>query len=160
MKTAAKTFATALAVVVAISCSSIQVSAFMGDDGAPIAGHQFKKMATELGLSARQQEEIKTIYTKHRPTAEPLMKQLQGEHRVLKELIQADVIDEPAIRAQVAKTSLLQSDLAVQHAKIALEVRAILTPEQNKKYKARQTRHEGRMNGKRMHDGKQSKDDM
>lgn len=154
MKTAAKVFGTVVAVLAAISFSSIQASAFMCGEGMPPTGRQFKKMATELGLSTQQQDEIKKIIAKNRPLAEPLMKQLQSEHRALRGIIQADTFDEAAIRAQVAKAGALQADLAVQRAKLAQQVRAILTPEQIQKFKDIQSRRDGRMDRKRMHGGK------
>jgi periplasmic protein CpxP/Spy len=155
MKTAVKLFATAAAVVAAVSFSSIQASAFMGSEGMPPTGRQFKKMAAELGLSAQQQDEIKKIISQNRPLAEPMMKQLRSEHRALRNLVQADTFDEAAIRAQVAKAETLQADLAVQRAKLAQQVRAILTPEQIQKFRDIQARRDGQMDKKRMHGGKQ-----
>ena len=154
MKTAAKVFATAVAVVATISFSSIQASAFMGDEGMPPSGRHFKKMTTELGLSIQQQQEIKGVIAKNRPTAEPLIKQRQSEQRTLRTLIQADTFDEAAIRAQVVKMGTLQADMAVQHAKLAQEIRAILTPEQIQKFKEIQAKRDSQMDKKRMHDGK------
>lgn len=157
MKTAAKTFATVVAVVAAISCSSIQASAFMGPEGMPPAGRQFKKMATELGLSTQQQEQIQALFATNRPAAEPLVKQLQVEHRAVRNLAQADTLDEAAIRAQVAKAALVQADLAVQHAKLSQEVRVLLTPDQLQKFKTIQAQRDSRMDGKRSHGGKHFK---
>lgn len=159
MRTAVKLFATAAAVAATVSFSSIQASAFMGDEGMPPAGRQFKKMATELGLSVQQQDEIKSIIAKNRPLAEPLMKQLHSEHRALRNLVQADTVDEAAIRAQIAKAGALQGDLAVQRAKLSKEIRAILTPEQIQKFKDIQAKRDSQMDKKRMHGGKQFKQD-
>jgi protein CpxP len=159
MKSAAKLFVTVAAVAATISFSSIQASAFMDGDGIPPSGRHFKKMAAELGLSIQQQHEIKGFIAKNRPTAEPLMKQLQSEHRALRNLVQADTIDEAAIRAQVAKAGALQADLAVQRAKLAQEIRAVLTPEQIQKFKDIQAKRDGQMDKKRMHGGKQLKQD-
>jgi protein CpxP len=127
--------------------------------GAPPSGRHFKKMATELGLSIQQQQEIKGVIAKNRPTTEPLMKQLQSEHRALRSLIQADTFDEAAIRAQAAKAGALQADMAVQRAKLAQEIRAILTPEQIQKFKDIQAKRDGQMDKKRMHGDKQFKQD-
>jgi protein CpxP len=158
MRTSVKLFASAAAVVAVVGFSSIQASAFMGDEGMgmPPAGRQFKKMAAELGLTAQQQEGAKGIFAKNRPATEPLMKQLKSERHVLKNLVQADTIDEAAIRAQVAKMGTLQADMAVQHAKLAQEVRTILSPEQIQKFKeiqaARESRKDmGRKQGDRKH---------
>ncbi len=154
MKTAAKVCATVAAVVAAISFSSIQASAFMDGEGVPQAGHQFKKMATELGLTTQQQETIKGIFAKNRPTTEPLMKQLKSEQRALRTLVQADTIDEAAIRAEAAKLGTLHADMAVRHAKLAQEIRAILTPEQIQKFKEIQARRDSQKDTARTHGGK------
>ena len=154
MKTAVKLFATAAAVLATVSISSVQASAYMGEEGMPPAGRQFNKMATELGLSAQQQEGVKGIFAKNRPAAEPLMKQLKGERRALRNLVQADTFDEAAIRAQVAKMATLQSDMAVQHAKLAQEIRTILTPEQIQKFKEIQARRDSQKDSARMHGGR------
>ena len=154
MKTSVKLFASVAAVVAVVSFSSIQASAFMGDEGMPPAGRQFKKMAAELGLTAQQQEGIKGVFAKNRPAAEPLMKQMKSERSALRNLVQADTIDEAAIRAQALKIGSLQADMAVQHAKLAQEVRTILTLEQIQKFKEIQTARESRKDMNRKQGGR------
>jgi len=154
MRTSVKLFASAAAVVAVVGFSSIQASAFMGDEGMPPAGRQFKKMAAELGLNAQQQEGVKGIFAKNRPATEPLMKQLKSERHVLRNLVQADTIDEAAIRAQVAKMGTLQADMAVQHAKLAQEIRTILSPEQIQKFKEIQAARESRKDMDRKQGGR------
>ena len=153
MRTSVKLFASAAAVIAAVSFSPIQASAFMGEEGMPPAGRHFKKMAAELGLTAQQQEGIKGIFAKNRQAAEPLMKQLKSERHALRSLVQADTIDEAAIRAQVAKMGTVQADMAVQHAKLAQEIRTILTPEQLQKFKEIQAKRESRKDTGRKHGG-------
>jgi protein CpxP len=102
-------------------------------------------MATELGLSSQQKQDVKEIFAKSRPQAEPLMKQIKTERRALRELVQADAIDEAAIRAQSAKVAAVEADLAVQRAHVAQQIRAILTPEQVQKFKAIQAKRDSRM---------------
>jgi len=154
MRTSVKLFASAAAVVAVVGFSSLQASAFMGDEGMPPAGLQLKKMAAELGLTAQQQEGVKGIFAKNRPATEPLMKQLKSERHVLRNLVQADTIDEAAIRAQVAKMGTLQADMAVQHAKLAQEVRTILSPEQIQKFKEIQAARESRKDMDRKQGGR------
>lgn len=145
MKTEFKILAAIAAVVATVSFAPVTASAIMGEDGAPPAGRHFKKMASELGLSIQQKQEVKEIFSKNRPQAEPLMKLLKTERRALRELIQADVIDEAAIRAQSSKVAAVEADLAVQRAHVAQQVRAILTPEQVQKFKAIQAKRNSRM---------------
>ena len=159
MKAAGKGFAVLVAVVAAVSFSPLTSSAFMGEDGAPPAGRHFKKMATELGLSAQQQQDVKAVFAKNRPQAEPLMKQLKTEHRSLRALIQADAVDDAAIRAQSAKVAAVEADLAVQGAHVGQQVRAILTPEQIQKFKELQADRDKRMDDRRGHRPRQPQQD-
>lgn len=120
--------ATLFAVTALVPVSS---QAYLGDDAAPPpAGKQFKKLAKELNLTDQQKKQIKSLFEKNRPLAEPLIKQLAAERKVLRTLIQADTVDEAAIRAQSAKLAAIQADFAVHRANAAAEFRAVLTPEQ------------------------------
>ena len=149
MKNAGKGFVIVAAVVAAVSLSPLSSFAFMGEDGAPPAGRHLKKMATDLGLSSQQQQDVKAVFAKTRSQAEPLMKQLKTEHRSLRALIQADAVDDAAIRAQSAKVAAVEADLAVQRAHVGQQVRAILTPEQVQKFKELQAARDGRIDDSR-----------
>jgi len=142
MKTTIRTLAAAAALITAVSLAPTGASAFMGDDGPPMAGRHFKRMATELGLSAQQQQDIKAVFQKERPQLQ--MKQLMVERRALRTLIHADTVDEAAIRAQSAKVEAIQADLAVQRALTGQQVRKLLTPEQAQKLKDFQAKMESR----------------
>lgn len=135
MKTTIRTLAAVTALVTAVSLAPTGASAFTGDDGPPMAGQHFKKLATTLGLSAQQQQDIKAILQKDRPQFQPLIKQLVVERRALRTLIHADTIDEAAIRAQSAKVAAIQADQAVLRAHTGQDVRKLLTPEQVQKLK-------------------------
>jgi len=149
MKAAGKGFAVLVAVVAAVSFSPLTSSAFMGEDGAQPAGRHFKKMATELGLSAQQQQDVKAVFAKNRPLAEPLMKQLKAEHRALRTVVQTDAVDDAAIRAQSAKLAAVEADLAVQRAHVGQQIRAILTPEQLQTFKGLQVDRDKGMDDRR-----------
>ncbi|NJD92364.1 MAG: periplasmic heavy metal sensor [Geobacter sp.] len=137
--------ATAVAVIIGIGVMPIVAPAYMGgEEGAP-AGKHFRKMASELGLSAEQNRAIKDIFKKNRPLAAPLLKQLATERRVLRTLIQAETVDEAAIRAQSAKVAAVEADLAVQRAHGAQEIRKVLTPEQIQKFKAIQEKRDSKL---------------
>lgn len=145
MTSAFRNFAVIAALVAATSSAPLTAHAFMGDDGAPQAGRHFKKMAAELGLSDQQKQEIKDVFKKDRPRIQPLMKQHLAERRALRSLVQADVIDEAAIRAQSAKVAAVEADLAVQRAKAGQEIRKLLTPEQVQKFKEIQAKRDRKL---------------
>lgn len=163
MKAAIKTILAITALVTAVATVPVTASAYMGDDGPPQAGNHgshFKKMAKELQLTQQQKQQLKEIFAKNRPQAEPLMKQMRAERRALRALIQADTIDEPAIRAQSAKVAAVEADLAVQHARVAKEIRAILTPEQIAKEKELQAQRDKKMDERAAQPGKRPRQDM
>lgn len=130
------------AVVMGIALIPVIAPAYMGGDGPVPSGQHFKKMASELGLSPEQKQAIKDLFKKNKPLAEPLMKQMFTERRALRTLIQADPIDETAIRAQSAKVAAIEADLAVQRAHGAQEFRKVLTPEQIQKLKTIQDKRD------------------
>jgi Spy/CpxP family protein refolding chaperone len=89
----------------------------------------------ELGVTDEQKAEVKAILRKHQPTAEPLLKQFVAERRTLRDLIHAETVNERAIRKQAAKVAAVGADLAVERARVAHEIRGVLTPEQIEKLK-------------------------
>ena len=144
MRTTLKHLAAAAALITAVSIAPVGASAFTDDDGPPPAGPHFKRMATELGLSAQQKQGIRAIYEKNRAQYHPLLKQLAAERHALRALIQADAVDEAAIRAQSARVAAIQADLAVLRAHMGQEVRKLLTPEQAQKLRAFQEKMDER----------------
>src|ERR1019366_3892127 len=83
-----------------------------------------------LNLTAEQTAAVKTILRNHQPTVEPLVNQVVTARRGLRDVIRATAIDETAIRAQAAKVAALETELAVQRAHLAHEIRGVLTPAQ------------------------------
>ena len=67
-----------------------------------------------------------------------------AERRSLRTLIQAETVDEAAIRAQSAKVAAVAADLAVQRAHGAQEIRKVLTPEQIQKFKSLQEKRDSK----------------
>jgi len=59
----------------------------------------------------------------------------------------ADKTDEAAIREQARKIAATSGELAVRRARVAQEVRAVLTPEQIEKFRALQERRDRRIDG-------------
>lgn len=147
MKTGIRMFAIVAAVAATLGLAAITASAHMGNEGQPPAGHHFKKMTKELNLTSQQQDSIKAIFEKNRPQVKAQMQQMKSERQALHALIQADTIDDAAIRAQSAKVAAIQADLAVQRAHSSQEIRALLTPEQVQKFKtlqAKRDKHHGK----------------
>jgi Spy/CpxP family protein refolding chaperone len=108
---------------------------------------RFALRLKQLGVTADQKAEVKTILRKYQPTVGPLIKEVVTERRALRDAIHAPTIDETAIRAQAAKVASLESDLAVQRAHVSHDIRAVLTPEQLQKVKEMEIDVDARIDG-------------
>jgi len=110
-------------------------------------GPQGDRLAKELDLSKEQTEQVKAIFRKHRDETAPLRKEIMSERRELRNLTQSEKPDEAAIREQVKKIAATGGDLAVRRARMSQEVRALLTPEQIRKFRALQEKRDRRIDG-------------
>ena len=108
-------------------------------------GHRGHQLAKALGLSEEQKEQVKAIFRKHRDEIAPLRKEMVSGRRELRMLIQSDKPDEAAIREQVKKIAATGGNLAVLWAKVSQEVRAILTPEQIRRFRDLQEKRDRRI---------------
>lgn len=124
----------------AVSAAVVQAEPFQCGqcDGPPPAGRHFRKITKELGLTADQKTQVQDIFRKRHEEARPIHEKLAVERKAEQALIQADTLDEAAIRAQAAKVAALHADMAVHRAQVSQDLRKVLTPEQFTKFKARQ----------------------
>ena len=97
--------------------------------GPGLMGTLVRGRIASLRLTDQQKAELKGVLKAHRPTLQPLLKEYVSERRALRGLMGAEQIDEAAIRAQVAKTAAIGSELAVERARLTRGLRGILTPE-------------------------------
>lgn len=118
--------------------------------------HRFEKMAAKLGLSEQQKVKIKEIFKQNLQQAEAVHAKLFTEKRKLMALVHADKTDEAAIRTQAAKIGGIEGDMAVQRAHMIQKMRAVLTPEQQAKFKAMQKEREGKFEKFHHHSGEKS----
>jgi protein CpxP len=96
---------------------------------------------------------MRETFKKNQPAMKPIFTKLINEKRALRNLIQSGTANEAAIRAQAAKVAGVEADVAVQHAQMAKQFRAILTPEQIEKFKAAQKEHDSKFDKIREHMG-------
>lgn len=104
--------------------------------GEPTEGHRAGRLREKfaaLGLTDAQKAAVKEALQKHQPTVKPLVDKLVTERRALQDLIHTGKADEAAVRTQSAKVAAVETDLAVERAKIAQELRPVLTEDQIKK---------------------------
>jgi protein CpxP len=120
-------------VVVLTACAGIAQADTGGWDGGHCGKHprhNWAKLAKKLGLTDAQKAQAKAIFQANKPVVKPILESLRAERKNLHALMQADTIDEAAIRAETAKIAGIQADLNVNKAKAGAQFRAILTPAQ------------------------------
>lgn len=145
MKTAWKTLSVAAALFAGVGMAQAATPGCMEGDAHNHSGRHLKKMARDLGLDAQQKVQVKDILKSNHDQAKPLMDKLVSERRTMRSLIQAETVDEAAIRAQSARVAGVEADLAVNRAQIAQKIRGVLTPDQVQKARTLQEKRDQRM---------------
>jgi len=107
--------------------------------------HMLGFYADYLDLSSAQQDQIKAIWQKEKPTLAPLMQQTKQFHGQMNQLAQSGTFDEAKVRALATQQSQTMIELAVQHARIQSEMMQVLTPDQKTKFAQFQAKREQRM---------------
>ncbi|HLM82795.1 MAG TPA: Spy/CpxP family protein refolding chaperone [Terriglobales bacterium] len=93
----------------------------------------FRHMLKQLDLTSAQQDQVKAIWTKEKPTLQPLMEQLRQNHSAMSALEASGPFDEAKTRALVTQNSQTMIELQVEHARIKSEIMQILTADQKAK---------------------------
>lgn len=139
----------ALAVVVvtlAFIGFNVQLShAFIGHERSGLFGWPMPRFMKHLDLTDEQKQEIKEVLQEKQPMIQPMLKELATERRALRDLLQAETIDEPAIRTQAAKVAAIEADLAVERAHMHRAIYSLLTPEQQQRFKELQIKRDRRV---------------
>ncbi|MGA9530039.1 MAG: Spy/CpxP family protein refolding chaperone [Terriglobales bacterium] len=108
-------------------------------------GHMLGFYADALDLSSAQQDQIKAIWQKEKPTMKPLMQQMHQNRAAIDALAEASSFDEAKTRALATQNAQTMIDLAVEHARMKNEMLQVLTPDQKTKYQQLEARHQARM---------------
>jgi periplasmic protein CpxP/Spy len=132
------------AVVLAVAAAIAQG---MHGHGGPGGGfdHMLGFMSDYLDLSSAQQDQVKAIWEKEKPTMEPLMKQMHQNHSDMRALQASGPFDEAKTRALATQQAQTQIELEVQHARIQSEMMQVLTADQKTKFAQLEAKHEARM---------------
>jgi len=93
----------------------------------------FRHMLKQLDLTSAQQDQVKAIWTKEKPTLQPLMEQMRQNHSALSALEASGPFDEAKTRALATQNSQTMIELQVEHARIKSEIMQILTADQKAK---------------------------
>ena len=108
-------------------------------------GHMLNYYADALDLTSAQQDQIKAIWQKEKPTIKPLMQQMHQNRAATNALVENGTFDEA--KAQALATHHAQTTIAleVEHARMKSQMLQVLTADQKTKYQQLEAKHEDRM---------------
>jgi len=113
-------------------------------------GSCHERLFDRLDLTDDQREEIEALIADHRDATKDRADQMRARRMEMMELIQADGVDEAAIRDAAAASAQAEADLAIERAKLRQQIHQVLTPEQREQADAlRQQHREFRQEGRR-----------
>jgi Spy/CpxP family protein refolding chaperone len=107
--------------------------------------HMLSMYTEKLDLSGTQQEQIKALWAKEKPTLQPLMQQMRQNHEAMKALEASGPFDEARTRALATQNAQVMIEMQVQHARIKSEMMQVLTPDQKTKFQQLESEHHGHM---------------
>jgi periplasmic protein CpxP/Spy len=120
----------------------------MHGHGGPM-GFNFDRMlhfyTEKLDLSSTQQDQLKAIWEKEKPTLQPFTQQMHQNHAAMKALENSGTFDEAKTRAVATQNAQTMIELQVQHARIKSEMMQVLTADQKSKLQQLEATHEGHM---------------
>ncbi len=98
-----------------------------------------------LDLTSAQQDQVKAIWAKEKPTLQPLMEQMHQFHTQMNQVAESGTFDESKVRALATQQSQTMVEIAVQHARIKSEMIQVLTPDQKAKLAKLEAKRAARM---------------
>jgi protein CpxP len=108
-------------------------------------GHMLGFYSDYLDLTSAQQDQVKAIWAKEKPTMQPLMQQMRQFHTQMNQIAEGGTFDEAKVRALATQQSQTMVELAVQHARIKSEMMQVLTADQKTKLVKLEAKHAERM---------------
>ena len=93
-------------------------------------------MMRELDLTDAQREQVRSIMESHRDAFQQVGEKMRTAREGMGALIDADTLDEDAIRSKSREVAAAEADSAILNAKARAEVFGILTAEQQEKARA------------------------
>jgi Spy/CpxP family protein refolding chaperone len=103
------------------------------------------RLASALDLTQAQQDQAKAILEGHRADFRQLRERSRTAHEAVRKAIEAEPVNEQAIRTAVGQASQVEADAAVLRANVRQQVLALLSPDQRTKLdEMKQSFHERR----------------
>jgi periplasmic protein CpxP/Spy len=119
----------------------------MHGHGGPDAGfgNMLGHYADALDLTSAQQDQIKAIWEKEKPTLRPLMQQMRQNRAATEALVENGPFDEAKTQALATQHAQTTITLEVEHARMKSEMLQVLTADQKAKYQQLEAKHQSRM---------------
>ena len=103
----------------------------------------FARIADRLDLSDTQRDQVRDILKAHKNEILTSVQAVRASRQALRKAIDADALDEGAIRARAGELGKAEADAAVLRAQLRAELLPILNDEQKQKRAAFRTHVEG-----------------
>ena len=97
----------------------------------------------ELDLTDDQKTQLKSIADSHRDEFRAVGEKMRAAREGMQALVEADSINESAIRAKSVEIAAVEADAIILNAKVRQESMQVLTSEQQQKLKDLRASHEG-----------------
>jgi protein CpxP len=97
-----------------------------------------------LDLTDDQRGQVQKIHEAHQAEFKQVGEKMRAAREGFRALVEADTLDEAAIRAKSVEVAAAEADAAILNAKVRAEVKGILTDEQLQKMKAFQAQRQER----------------
>ncbi|MGX5175274.1 Spy/CpxP family protein refolding chaperone [Aliikangiella sp. IMCC44653] len=110
--------------------------------------HRTHRMLEALDLTEAQQAEVKKIHSEGKDDRKAQHKQMKSLKKQLHGLLQAEQIDEGAIKAVSLQMAEQKADMLINKARKKQRVYALLTPEQQQKWQAIELKKQAKKNKK------------
>lgn len=114
-----------------------------GPDG--MFGHMLSHYADALDLTSAQQDQIKAIWQKEKPTMKPLMQQMRQNRQAMDAIAETATFDEAKATALATQNAQTMVQIEVEHARMKSEMMQVLTADQRTKYQQLEAKHEAHM---------------
>jgi Spy/CpxP family protein refolding chaperone len=97
-----------------------------------------------LDLTDAQREQVQAIMQSHQAEFKQVGEKMRTARDGMHALVNADALDEAAIRAKATEVATAEADAAILNAKVRAEVKGVLTAEQLQKMKEFQAERQER----------------
>ncbi len=97
--------------------------------------HHFSKMLVAAGLDEKQMDSVRAIRSRVRKDSVRKRAEIEVARLDLRDQLSKEQVDMASVEATVKKMAGLQSDIRLAHIKAIQEIKAVMTPEQRKKFK-------------------------